>query len=97
MPSHAARYASVAEPELRRDEHVTVVEARLGDRVADARLVTVDGRRVDRAITGLEGRRDRCLRAVVRHLEDTEAELRHRRAVVERDGGDGCHECFSFL
>ena len=56
-----------------------------GDRPSHGGLVAVGGGGIDRAVPGLEGRRDRGLGVGLGHLVDAEPEDGHLDAVVERD------------
>ena len=78
--------AVVAVVELAGDEHLAAVDAGGADRLADAPLVAVHLGGVDVAVADLEGRRHGLGGVLGRDLEDAEAELRDRVAVVERRG-----------
>lgn len=80
--------ALVVVPHLRGDEQVLTGDPGRGQGAAGALLVPVGGRRVDRAVAGLEGGRHGRRRLVVRHLPDAEAQLRHPHAVVQGDRGN---------
>jgi hypothetical protein len=69
--------------ELARDVDVRAVDAGAGDAVADARLVAVHLGGVDVAVADGERALDRLWRLLRRDLEDAEAELRNRVAVVQ--------------
>ena len=77
--------------ELAGDEDLVAVEPGRADRLADAGLVAVPLGGVDMAVADLERARDRLGGLAGVDLEDAEAELRDRVAVVERDVGDA-HE-----
>ena len=79
--------ALVAVPQLGGDEQLVAVDAGALDRLADAQLVAVRGRGVDVAVADLEGVADDPIGLVGVDLEDSEAELRDRVAVVEDDLG----------
>jgi hypothetical protein len=80
--------ALVGVPQLGGDEQLVARDVGGGDRLAHLGLVAVDRRGVDVAVAELERLRDRVRRVGRRDLEDTEAELRDRDAVGERQRGD---------
>ena len=79
--------------EFRRHEDVSPAEQRL----ADAVLVSIHGRRIDQAIAFVDRHSDHPLRRVGRRLEDAKPKLRHGCAVVEGDGRLGLTGHCAFL
>ena len=75
----------VADPQLRRDEHLEAVDAGASDALADLVLVAVGSRDVDQAVPARDRRFDSGGGLLGRALEDAEAENRHLDAVVQGD------------
>jgi hypothetical protein len=72
-------------------EDLAAVQAGLTHRLPDLLLVAVHLRGVDVPVADLQGGPGRLGRVGGLDLEDAEAELRDLDAVVEPDGGHGCH------
>ena len=75
-------------PQLRGDEELVAGDPGLRNRSAHALLIAVDGCRVDVAVADFEGIGDDALGLLGVDLEDTEAQLRDRLAVVEGECGN---------
>jgi hypothetical protein len=77
--------AVVADPQLRRHEHLAALDSGAADALADLALVHVGGRGVDQPVAVLDRRLDRADRFGGRALEDAEAEGGHLDAVGHLD------------
>jgi hypothetical protein len=80
--------------ELGGEEQLVVGDARAGQRPPHPFLVAVHGSCVDRAVAGPQSVGHDPLDVVRGDLEDAEAELRHRGADVQGDGGLTGHTHF---
>ena len=82
--------AVVADPELRRDEHLAALDPGTVDRLADFTFVPVGGSGVDQAVAGCNRALDGGHSLLRRALEDAEAEHWHLDAVVQHKGRCCC-------
>ncbi len=89
--TQSAVVALVGIPQLGGDEQLIARQTSLGDGLADALLVAVDGRGINVAIAQVEGRLDHLSGLVGRGLPDSQAELRDMVTVVELKTGDRGH------